>query len=328
MCLTAMVRSVLRSLHSWFRPTLAAFFYPNIPLHLRWRLLVLQPITLLTYAIGSFPYLFFRPFTQEYLPIAPSQSIRAIVFKSTTGHGKGRALRPLHLEIHGGAFIGGLPEVAAYYYDRVARETGAVVVSITYRYAPEHPFPAAIDDVDATIRWMQQNAAVRWGADPELMTVGGSSAGGNLAMAATQQPNCHGSSPTAFKGITTFFAVMELRLSPAQKPRPESMPKKDVLALLFPLFDAYAAPARANHFEDPRLSPVLADRKTLPKRILLIVPAIDILLAEQMQFAHRVNAEDQAEGKRPRVEVFLEKKGFHGYTEGRLFVSSLASTIR
>lgn len=314
-----MALSVLRSLHGWFRPVLVAFFNPNIPWDLRWRLLILQPISILTYSIGSIPYLFSRPFTEELLPLATGRAVRAIVFKSTAAIGKGRALRPLHVEIHGGSFIGGLPESTAHFDNRIAQETGAVVVSITYRYAPEHPFPAAIDDADATIKWLQENAATRWGADPELMTVGGFSAGGNLALAATQQPNCHGPSPTAIKAIVAYHAVMDLRISPGQKPRPEGMPKRDPLAVLFPLFDSYAEPARARHLEDPRLSPLLAKRETLPGRIFLGVAGVDILLAEQMEFIGRVNEEDRREGKRPRVEVYTEKDWSHGYLECKAF---------
>lgn len=311
-----MALGILRTLHTWFRPLLVAFFNPDIAWHIRWRLLLLQPTNLITYSIATVPYIFSRPFTVEYLPIAPGRSIRALIFKAA-GTGKGRSLRPLHVEIHGGAFIGGLPESNARFDHRVAQETGAVVVSISYRFAPEHAFPAAIDDADAAVKWIQQNAAARWDADPTLMTVGGFSAGGNLALAAGQQPNCHGLSPTAFKAAVTFYASIDLRLKPGQKPKSARLPGKDPLAVLHPLFDAYAGPARAKHMDDPRLSPALAARETLPGRILLVVPALDILVAEQMAFAERVNGEDTAEGGSPRVEVMTEENGFHGYLEGK-----------
>ncbi|KPM43419.1 hypothetical protein AK830_g3147 [Neonectria ditissima] len=262
----------------------------------------------------AIPYLFSRPFTVEYLPIWPGRSSRALIHKAS-GAGRGRRLRPLHVDIHSGAFIGGIPESLARFDDRVAKETGAVVVSITYRCAPEHVFPAAIDDVDATIKWLQENAEARLGADPTLMTVGGFSAGGNLAVAATQQKTCHSPSPTAIKASVTFYASIDLRLGPHDKPRPASFPARDPAALLFPLFDSYAAPARAKHFDDPRLSPILAKTETLPKRMLLVVPGIDILVAEQTAFAERVNAEDEQDGLTPRVEVFYQEKGFHGYLE-------------
>ncbi|RSM16752.1 hypothetical protein CDV31_004361 [Fusarium ambrosium] len=311
-----MVSIILHHLHAWFRPTIAALFQRNLPWSYRWRLLVFQPAILLTYSIATIPCLLYRPFTVEYLPIAPGRYVRALIFKAA-GVGKGRAKRPLHINFHAGAFIGGLPEGHARFDDRVAKETGAVVVDVEYRVAPEHVFPAAIDDVDATIKWLQENAEERWGADATLMTTSGFSAGGNLALAATQQETCHAPSPTAIKAVTNFYGAIDLRLSPWEKPHPPTMPKNDPARVFVPLFDAYAGPARAKHFEDPRLSPVLAKKETLPDRILLVVPGIDILVAEQTEFAERVNAEDEAVGYRevPRVELMHEKELFHGYLE-------------
>ncbi|KAK9437368.1 Alpha/beta hydrolase fold-3 [Metarhizium brunneum] len=305
-----MMLSVFRIITTWYRPLLVALFNPSIPFHLRWRTLLLQPITLLTYSINALPYLFSRPFTVEYLPIFPSHAIRAIVFKHP-GTGKGRSLRPLHVEIHGGSFIGGLAESSARFDERLAKETGAVVVSITYRFAPEHTFPCAIDDVDAAIKWIQEHAGSRWGADATLMTVSGFSCGGNLAMAATQQRNCQMPARNSFKAAVTFYGALDLRLEPWKKPKPVNYPKSDPLQFLLPLFDAYAQPARAKHMDDPRLNPVLARTETLPERVLLVVAAIDILYAEQMAFKERINKE----AKRDMVETFVAQDGFHGYLE-------------
>jgi acetyl esterase/lipase len=112
----------------------------------------------------------------------------------------------LHLDVHGGAFLGGLPESDAYFCDALAQQTGAVVISVSYRYAPVHAFPAAIDDVDAVVRYLQTHAAERFGADPELLTVSGFSAGGNLVLAGSQAVGCHGLASTAMKASVTFYA--------------------------------------------------------------------------------------------------------------------------
>ncbi|KAF4450133.1 hypothetical protein F53441_6690 [Fusarium austroafricanum] len=308
-----MVYSIIHHLYTWFRPSLVAIFYRNIPWDLRWRLLAFQPAAFLTYSIATIPCLLFRSYTVEYLPIAPDRYVRALIFKAA-GVGRGRALRPLHVNFHSGAFMGGLPEGHAYFDQLVSEETGAVVLDVDYRVAPEHVFPAAIDDADATIKWLQKNAEERWGADPTLMTTSGFSAGGNLAIAVTQQKNCQAPSPTAIKAVTTFYAVINFRLSPWEKPHPETLPKNDPAKPFLPLFDSYAAPARAKHFEDPRLSPVLAKAETLPERILLVVPGIDILVAEQTEFAERVNEED-GEREVQRVEMMHEQEFFHGYLE-------------
>lgn len=283
---------------------------------------MLQPISLLTYSIGAFPYLLRRPFTVEYLPISPTRQLRVLVFK-TDGSGSGRQLRPLHVEIHGGGFIGGLPEGPAFWDERIAKETGAVVVSLTYRYAPEDVFPAAIDDVDAAVKYIQENAAERWGADATLMTIGGLSAGGALALASSLQSQCHTPSPHAYKAAVLFCPVTDCRISPADKPKPQGIPETDPTRVLIPLFDAYGAQARQNgHMNDPRLHPILAPREKLPERILMCIAGVDILYAEQIAFAERVNEEDKRDGNwdTPRVEVFCEKKMFHGYQEGKLFI--------
>ncbi|KAH7320792.1 Alpha/Beta hydrolase protein [Stachybotrys elegans] len=271
-----------------------------------------QPLYLLTLSIATVPYCLSRPWTIEYLPVTPKRPVRVAVYKTPGPGGRGRALRPLHIELHAGAFMGGMPECHAPFDSRVARETGAVVVSLSYRLAPEHVFPAAIDDVDATIAWIRENAAERWQADPELMTISGFSAGGCLAMAATQQP-APGS--TAFKAIVTFYGPVDLRLPPGEKPKGPGFPEKDPTEVLLPLYDAYAGPKRAQHMEDPRMNPTLAARETLPERILLVVPGIDILVAELHEFARRVNEEDERDCLPGRVELMYEEKCFHGYLE-------------
>ena len=82
--------------------------------------------------------------------------------------------------IHGGGFVVGSFET----HDEACRlfctSAGAHVLAIDYRLAPEHPFPAAVDDALAAFRWADANAAAL-GADPHRIAIAGDSAGGNLA---------------------------------------------------------------------------------------------------------------------------------------------------
>src|SRR5579871_2409484 len=92
----------------------------------------------------------------------------------------GTAPRGLVVFFHGGGWvICGLDT-----HDAVCRDlsagTGAVVLSVDYRLAPEHPFPAPVDDCWAALQWAHANAAAI-GADPTRVAVAGDSAGGNLA---------------------------------------------------------------------------------------------------------------------------------------------------
>ncbi|WP_304118277.1 alpha/beta hydrolase [Mycolicibacterium bacteremicum] len=87
---------------------------------------------------------------------------------------------PVVLFLHGGGWVVGDLDS----YDGTAREhavgAGAVVVSVDYRLAPEHPYPAAVDDVWAVTQWVAEHAD-ELGADATRIAVAGDSAGGNLA---------------------------------------------------------------------------------------------------------------------------------------------------
>ena len=88
--------------------------------------------------------------------------------------------RPLVLAFHGGGWCGGSPEQSRWMAGRIAARTGAIVVAPAYRLAPEHPYPAAVEDCWAVLMWVVANAD-ELGADPKRIAVLGDSAGGTLA---------------------------------------------------------------------------------------------------------------------------------------------------
>jgi acetyl esterase len=92
--------------------------------------------------------------------------------------------RPLPALVYffGGGWVLGTIDTADGVCRSLANSSGALVVVVGYRLAPEHPFPAAIDDCYATVRWVAGHAD-EIGADPARLAVGGDSAGGNLAAA-------------------------------------------------------------------------------------------------------------------------------------------------
>ncbi|RAW46164.1 alpha/beta hydrolase [Halorubrum sp. 48-1-W] len=84
--------------------------------------------------------------------------------------------------IHGGGMVLGDLDQDDPTCERLADEVGCVVVSVDYRLAPEHPYPAPVDDCFAGLEWVTANAA-DLGVDPSRVAIGGQSAGGGLSAA-------------------------------------------------------------------------------------------------------------------------------------------------
>lgn len=96
----------------------------------------------------------------------------------------GAGPHPAHLYLHGGGWIGGTAADPVIDILCAERAAGAdcVVIAVDYRKAPENPFPTALDDCHAALHWAIEHAA-ELGIRPDLVTVGGGSAGANLAAA-------------------------------------------------------------------------------------------------------------------------------------------------
>jgi acetyl esterase len=90
---------------------------------------------------------------------------------------------PVIVFAHGGVFIMGGLEMHDPVLRRLANAIPAIIVSVDYRLAPGHPFPAAVEDMDAALRWSAEHAA-ELGGDPDRLVVMGDSAGGALAAVA------------------------------------------------------------------------------------------------------------------------------------------------
>jgi acetyl esterase len=87
---------------------------------------------------------------------------------------------PLLVYYHGGGFTYGDLDTHDGVCRILCRHAGVHILAVDYRLAPEHPFPAAVEDARAALRWAYANAG-QLGADPGRIGVGGDSAGGNLA---------------------------------------------------------------------------------------------------------------------------------------------------
>ena len=107
--------------------------------------------------------------------------------------------------MHGGGFVLGSAEMFSGDAERIAAEVGAVVVSVDYRLAPEHPFPAPIEDCYAALTWTAESAA-ELGIDPARLAIGGESAGGGLAAGTALLARDRGGPELCFQ----FLGVPEL----------------------------------------------------------------------------------------------------------------------
>ncbi len=106
----------------------------------------------------------------------------------------GRGPFPVLVYFHGGGWVVGSIETVDASCRSLANLAGCIVVSADYRLAPEHKFPAAVDDCYAAIRWAALHTASFHG-DPARMAVGGESAGANLAAVAALMAQERGSTP-------------------------------------------------------------------------------------------------------------------------------------
>lgn len=110
----------------------------------------------------------------------------------------GREPRPLLVFLHGGGWLLGDLDTHDAMSRILADRAGCAVLAIDYRLAPEHPFPAGLDDVETAWGWTQKHAA-DLGCDPNRIAIGGESAGANLAAALTLRLRAEAREQPAFQ---------------------------------------------------------------------------------------------------------------------------------
>ncbi|MEW9856489.1 alpha/beta hydrolase [Novosphingobium sp. M1R2S20] len=106
--------------------------------------------------------------------------------------------RPVLLWVHGGGYVIGSPEIDADFHARILQDLDVLIVSVDYRLAPEHPYPAALDDCHAALSWLVR-ASDELRIDTARIAIGGQSAGGGLAAALVQRAVDEGPIKPAFQ---------------------------------------------------------------------------------------------------------------------------------
>jgi acetyl esterase/lipase len=120
--------------------------------------------------------------------------IRIVIFERETP----KAHRPALLWAHGGGYVIGNPEQDLAFVVRVLDQLDIAIVSVDYRLAPEHPFPAPLDDCHTALCWLVEHAN-ELGIDVDRIAIGGQSAGGGLAAALVQRAVDQGPITPAFQ---------------------------------------------------------------------------------------------------------------------------------
>lgn len=105
---------------------------------------------------------------------------------------------PALVYFHGGGWVVGNLDTADQFCRMITNAAGCVVVSVNYRHAPEHKFPAAVEDAYAATKWVGLHAMAIQG-DPTRLAVGGHSAGGNLAAVVALAARDRGTPPVRFQ---------------------------------------------------------------------------------------------------------------------------------
>jgi acetyl esterase len=191
----------------------------------------------------------------------------------------------VYLHFHGGAMMLGSPLMNDVANADLAERLGLAVVSVDYRLAPEHPFPAGSDDCLAVAAWLVEHAEAWFGTDHLL--VGGESAGGYFAALALLRVRDELGAIDRFHGANLVFGVYDLGGTPATHGfRPSDTP--DILDLDTFAFvhGCYLPDHTREEARIPEISPLYADLQDLPPA-LFTVGSADHLLDDSLFMAAR-----------------------------------------
>ncbi|KAJ5287860.1 hypothetical protein N7478_003546 [Penicillium angulare] len=216
-----------------------------------------------------------KPDETIFVPSRDSdRTIRTNVYGITT---EGRP-SPVLLNFCGSGFV--LPTYGNddEYCRFVADKTDYIVIDVQYRLAPENPFPAAFNDAEDVVRWVQSQPQ-RF--DASCISLSGFSAGANIALAVATSSNLFGGKEgqTLFNTLVSIYGPTDLALTTPEKPLIDD--SNWIMRIIFPKF-SHTCHKLLNPQEvdphDTRLSPGFADPRSFPDNTLFIT-------ADQCAFA-------------------------------------------
>jgi acetyl esterase/lipase len=233
-----------------------------------------------------------------------------------------RMLRPdrepigVYLHIHGGGWtIGGCDEQDPR-LEALAQATGLCAVSVEYRLAPEHPYPAALDDCEDAALWLLERGASEIGA-PATLTIGGESAGAHLSATTLLRLRDRHAITGAFRAVTFNYGSFDLSLTPSAR-----IWRDRNLVLSRPIMewfrDNFVPETTEEERRNPEISPLYADLHDLPPAYFSAAQ-LDPLLDDSLFMAARW----QMAGNEAELRVWPE--AVHGFGAYPLAISRLAA---
>jgi epsilon-lactone hydrolase len=222
--------------------------------------------------------------------------------------------RHVVLYFHGGVYVMGDAALAADLASQVGRRTQAKVISVDYRLAPEHPFPAAVDDALAAYR-----ALLDSGIAPSDIAFAGESAGGGLAIATIVNARDHGLPlPAAALTMSPYVDLTLAGASMETKRGADPLLSREALEARIPDYTSGRDPA----FD--LISPVFADLSGLPP-LIIQAGSHEVLLDDAVRLARQAGVAD--------VDVTLEItpgvphvfQAYHAILDGRFLSARLAA---
>ena len=236
---------------------------------------------------------------------------------------------PCVVNYHGGGFTLGRAHDDARWSNTVKKQVGAVVVSVNYRLAPEHPFPTAVEDGADAVLYLAKHAQ-KYHIDPDRMALSGFSSGGNMTLTVpillqnevpdrigpdeSQEGLVQRSKPVHrntdasvttivkerdmpnIRGVISFYPPTDYTQTREQRRATNAAKDQQISAIFTELFDeSYLHPPTLD-LANPLLSPGQAPTEMLvdlPQNIVIIACEYDMLLAEAEKFRDRLKAETQ-----------------------------------
>ncbi|WP_352990648.1 alpha/beta hydrolase [Mesorhizobium sp. M1233] len=179
--------------------------------------------------------------------------------------------------IHGGGFCVNSINTHDCLHRQYAHRLGWLVLAPDYRKAPENPFPAAIEDVAATVAWVRDNSE-ELGVDSEFLFIAGDSAGGNLALTVPLWMADRGGH--AFKGSIVNYGVLDCDLETPSHRRFGTGPYLLSSAAITQFAEWYTSDRVP--IADPLVSPLKADLRRLPP-VHICTGELDVLASENIR---------------------------------------------